>query len=158
MLIALQKLFAFSFNESLSSSQFSPSFKCANITPIFKEQSRNHENNYRPVSILPVVSKIFEKLMNNQLSTYFEKILLNFSVVSRKVSVPNTASFWWLKNGNMLSISVKSLELYSQIYLKDLTVNLLIAKLNAYGPSLSALKLVHSYLQKRKQRTKNGIV
>ena len=33
----------------------------------------------------------------------------------------------------------------------------LIAELNAYGLSLSALKVVHSYLQKRKQRTKNGI-
>ena len=35
--------------------------------------------------------------------------------------------------------------------------DLLIAILNAYGLSLSALKLVHNYLQKRKQRTKNGI-
>ena len=35
--------------------------------------------------------------------------------------------------------------------------DLLIAKLNAYGLSLSALKLVHNYLQKRKQITKNGI-
>ena len=34
--------------------------------------------------------------------------------------------------------------------------NLLIAKLNAYGLSLSTLKLVHSYLQNRKQRTKLG--
>ena len=34
--------------------------------------------------------------------------------------------------------------------------DLLIAKLNAYGLSLPALKLVHNYLQNRKQRTKNG--
>ena len=34
--------------------------------------------------------------------------------------------------------------------------DLLIAKLNAYGLSLTALKLVHRYLQNRKQRTKNG--
>ena len=35
--------------------------------------------------------------------------------------------------------------------------DLLIAKLNAYGLSLPALKLVHSYLRKHKHRTKNGI-
>ena len=35
--------------------------------------------------------------------------------------------------------------------------DLLIAKLNTYGLSLSALKLAHNYLQIRKQRTKNGI-
>ena len=45
---------------------------------IFKEQSRNHKNNYRSLSILLAVSKIFEKLMNNQLSTYFEKNLSKF--------------------------------------------------------------------------------
>ena len=66
------------FNESISSSKFPSSFECANITPIFKDQSINHKNNYRLVSILPVVSTIFEKLMNNQLSTYFEKILSEF--------------------------------------------------------------------------------
>ena len=54
------------------------------MTPTFKDQSRNHKKNCRPVSILPVVSKIFEKLMNNQLSTYFEKIILVVFIIRRK--------------------------------------------------------------------------
>ena len=57
------------FNDSVNSSKFPSSFKCANITPIFKNESRNHKTNYRPVSILPIVSKIFEKIMSNQLSS-----------------------------------------------------------------------------------------
>ena len=36
------------FNESINSSKFPLSFKLANITPIFKNESRNHKNNYRP--------------------------------------------------------------------------------------------------------------
>ena len=60
------------FNDSANSSKFPSFFKCANITPIFKNESRNHKTNYRTVSILPIVSKITEKIMNNQLSTYFE--------------------------------------------------------------------------------------
>ena len=50
------------FNDSVNSSKFPFSFKCGNITPFFKNESRNHITNYRPVSILPIVSQIFEKL------------------------------------------------------------------------------------------------
>ena len=50
----------------------------ANITPIFKNQSRNHKNNYKSVSILTILSKIFEKVMNKELSIHFEKILSKF--------------------------------------------------------------------------------
>ena len=49
--------------------------KCANITPVFEKGCRNLKENYRPVSILPVISKIFVKLMSKQLSTFFESIL-----------------------------------------------------------------------------------
>ena len=66
------------FNDSVNPSKFLSSFKCTNITPIFKNKSRNRKANYRPVSILPIVSKIFEKSMSNQLSTYFEKIHSKF--------------------------------------------------------------------------------
>ena len=66
------------FIESISSSKFRSSFKCANITHIFKDQLRNHKINYKAVSILPRVLKIFEKLMNNQPSRYFKKILSSF--------------------------------------------------------------------------------
>ena len=61
------------FNESINSSKFPLSFKLANATPVFKNESRNHKNNYRPVSILPLISKVFEKIMNKQLSIYFER-------------------------------------------------------------------------------------
>ena len=44
----------------------------------------------------------------------------------------------------------------TQQILQNSRHDLLIAKINAYGLSLRALKLVHNYLQNRKQRTKNG--
>ena len=55
------------FNDSVNYSKFPSFFKYANITPIFKNECRNHKTNYRPVSIAPIVSKIFEKTMSNQL-------------------------------------------------------------------------------------------
>ena len=60
------------------------SFKLANITPVFKNESRNHKNNYRPVGILPIISKVFEKIINKQLSIYFEEILSKFQCGFRK--------------------------------------------------------------------------
>ena len=47
------------FNESINSSKFSLSFILANITPVFKNESRNLKNNYRPVNILPLIPKEF---------------------------------------------------------------------------------------------------
>ena len=53
-------------------------------THVFKNESRNYKNNYRPVSILPLISKVFEKIMNKQLSIYFEEILSKFQCGFRK--------------------------------------------------------------------------
>ena len=41
------------------------------IFPIFKKGDVNSLNNYRPISLLPAISKIFERLIYNQLYTYF---------------------------------------------------------------------------------------
>ena len=45
--------------------------KSACITPIFKGGSRMTVSNYRPVSILPILSKILEKLMQDRLNNFF---------------------------------------------------------------------------------------
>ena len=50
-------------NETICSSKFPTFFKFANVTPVFKQGSRNQKDNYRPISILPIISKIFEKLI-----------------------------------------------------------------------------------------------
>ena len=51
------------FNETICSSKFPTSFKFANVTPVFKQGSRNQKDKYRPISILPIISKILEKLI-----------------------------------------------------------------------------------------------
>ena len=56
----------FMFNTSLETSQFPDSWKNARITPIFKDGDRAEKSNYRPISVLPVISRLFEKLVFNQ--------------------------------------------------------------------------------------------
>ena len=59
-----------SFNTSVTNSEFPSSFKQANITSVFKKGERYSKDNYRPVSILPNVSKIFERFMFRHIKIY----------------------------------------------------------------------------------------
>ena len=50
----------------------------AKVSPIFKNGSKSHLNNYRPLSVIPTVAKIFEKIIYDQLYQHLnENGLLN---------------------------------------------------------------------------------
>ena len=55
-------LFA-NFNDIILISLFPEQLKFANIKPVFKKDSQNDKRNYRPVSILSNISKIYERLL-----------------------------------------------------------------------------------------------
>ena len=63
------------FNNSLFSSYFPSNLKNADITPVLKKKDRENVENYRPVSILPVLSKVYERCMYDQMYAYLNKIL-----------------------------------------------------------------------------------
>ena len=72
------------FNEAVDSSKFADFFKSADISAAFKQGSRNKKENYRPISILPLIPKIFEKIICRQLSNHFDNILSKFQCGFRK--------------------------------------------------------------------------
>ena len=49
------------FKVSIKQGIFPESLKIARVTPIFKSGGKDNESNYRPISILPVFSKVFQK-------------------------------------------------------------------------------------------------
>ena len=61
-------------NSLIKSSLFSSCLKTADITPISKKRKRDLKDNYRPVSILPILSKLSERSMFKKISEFFEKI------------------------------------------------------------------------------------
>ena len=61
-------------NKSFENGAFPDCLKEANVTPIFKKDDPLDKENYRPVSILPLLSKVFEKLIYKQLSNYTESL------------------------------------------------------------------------------------
>ena len=60
------------YNNSILESTFPSSLKLADITPAHKKKETTFKDNYRPVSLLPSVSKIFEHNMADQISNFFE--------------------------------------------------------------------------------------
>ena len=64
--------------------KFPDCLKLANVTPVFKKGAPTSKNNYRPVSILPILSELFESLISKQLSEFSESILSIFQCGFRK--------------------------------------------------------------------------
>ena len=61
-------------NMSINQSVFPDKLKKAQVTPLYKKNDRLLKTNYRLVSVLCIFSKIFEKLLEQQLSDFFENI------------------------------------------------------------------------------------
>ena len=60
------------FNKSIQTGVFPNCWKKGNIIPVHKKDSKSLINNYRPISLLPIFSKIFEKLIYNSLFKHFK--------------------------------------------------------------------------------------
>jgi hypothetical protein len=152
----ISKPLAFVLNHCMNEGYFAPSLKVSKVTPIFKKGDKNFVNNYRPISIVPIFSKIFESIMYNQLSGYFESHnLISDSQYGFRQGKNTTSA--------VLNIIDHSLEAFERkdsvsLVLCDLSkafdsvpFDILIQKLSFYGVSDSSLKLIKSYLSNRLQ-------
>ena len=72
------------FNNSLSCFTFPTAMKYAEVTPIHKKDDKTDKENHRPISILPNLSKVYERLMYNQIYPYFQTIFSKFQCGFRK--------------------------------------------------------------------------
>ena len=129
----------------------------AYVTPLHKKGKKDLQENYRPVSILPIFFKVFERRMFAKMSHFFDNILSKQQCGFRKGYSTQQCLLAVLEKWKQ---AVESGQMFGAL-LTDLSKafdcldhELLIAKLNVYGFSLPALKLVHDYLSKRKQKTK----
>ena len=66
------------FNKCIIDGKFPDQLKKADVSPVFKKGNHNDKTNYRPVSILPSLSKIYERLLYNQTSRMTENALSIF--------------------------------------------------------------------------------
>ena len=131
--------------------------KIANITPVHKKDEPTDKETYRPVSVLPLLSKVFEGLLYDQLSEYLEKYLNTLLCGFRNSHSIQHALFkllqgWQEELGKSGFVGTILTDL-SKAY-DCLPHDLLVAKFEAYGMYKTGLNLIHNYLSNRKQRTK----
>ena len=126
---------------------FPNELKQADIKPIYKKESRNEKENYRPITFSPNLSKIFERCMYDQLKNHFDKLLSKYQCGFRERFSTQHCLL------AMIEKLRKSLESRgaSAALLTDLSKafdclphDLLIAKLHASGIKKSSLKLLFS--------------
>ena len=143
-------------NLSIQTSTVPMDFKTARVVPLYKKGDKNNESNYRPVSILPVISKIFERIIYNQLNDFLcsHNLIYEYQSGFRRSYSTDTA-LTYLSDRIRLNMDAG---LYTGIVLIDLqkafdTVdhNILALKLNALGLDRSAVAWFESYLSDRQQ-------
>ena len=151
-------------NQCISEGVFPKTLKKAIVTPIFKKGDISALSNYRPISLLPIVSKIFEKCLANKISGFFENNSLFFN-----------GQFGFRKGRdtiqgilNLISNIYDSFEdmTYASAVLCDLSKAfdcvshaILLGKLPYYGFCNSSIRVLKSYLEGRTQVVRvNGVL
>lgn len=133
-------------------------FKLAIIKPIYKKKGeRTSKENYRPIALLSVLSKILERVIANQLIHYFEKEHLIAHNHHGYIKGKNTESAIIQildkiikKLNNKEKVAAVHIDLSKAF--DNLNHALLLDKLSSYGVRGLALKLISSYLSGRRQR------
>ena len=147
------------FNLSMSAGVFPEQWKIARIAPIYKDGQSDIRSNYRPISVLPVISKLFEKLVNDQ---YYNFLVSNHLLYSHQSSfrrlllvltcLLKCTNDWYLntENGKYTSVDLKKA-------FDTVNDEILVKKLQIYGIRGKELLWFKSYLSHRKQCCKvNG--
>ena len=144
-------------NNSISMSTFPDQLKCAELSPLYKKEDNLNKKNFRPVSILTGISKLYESVVNDQLLEFFSRLFNDLIGAFRKGYSCQSLLVKCIDNWK----SALDKQQYIGALFMDLSKafdclphGLIIAKLHAYGLELPACNLLFSYLHGRKQRVK----
>ena len=143
-------------NQCFHTGTFPDKLKTAKVTPIYKKDEETLLSNYRPVSILPSVSKVFEKIIYNQLYQFFtdQKLFYQSQYGFRQNHSTELAAIELVQK---LTSEMDNNEIPINIYLDlskafdTLDHSILLEKLKIYGVKDQAFNLLSSYLSNRMQ-------
>ena len=138
------------FKSSIDNGIFPSEWKVVRVTPIFKKGAESDLNNYRPISVLPIVSKIFEKIIYQQLYDYLNenKLMINYqfgfrSLYSTQTALLETTNNWSINTDNGLLNGVIFIDLKKAFDTIDHEI--ILRKLVNYGVDENSRRLFASY-------------
>ena len=142
-------IFAKFLVKDIRKGEFPDQLKTADIIPAFKKGGKHDKSNYRPLSILPILSKVYEKCLYKQMENYMENILSNSQCDFRKgfkaqqclIGMIEKAKRIMDKGGHFSVLLTDLSKMFD-----CLPHDLLIAKLDAYGFENDTLYLIFNYL------------
>ncbi len=145
------------FDKTIRTNIFPDDWKLARVTPIFKKGKKDDMDNYRPISVISVVAKIFEKLIFEQLYEYLNNNNLIAAsqsgfrpLHSTLTALMEATDKWSINIDNGLLNGVIFIDLKKAFDTIDHTI--LLQKLQMYGVDQNGIKFFESYLSNRSQR------
>ena len=148
-------------NISIKLGHFPTCWKTSSVVPVPKPSKHNEVANYRPISLLPVVSKLLERHIHQAITTHLNEIrpLSNkqwgFQPGKSTVTALLAVTYDWLKalesRHNVCSIFLDLRKAFNSV-----PHWLLLEKLNTYALDSHILSWLHSYLAERKQHVVVG--
>lgn len=150
-------------NQTLRNGSFPDYLKVALVTPIFKKGDKKDPSNYRPISSLPILSKVFESVIKDQLMDFLEKEHLLCSRQfgfrrhhSSEQLLQSLLTDWRASLDSKTPMFIPALSLDVRKAFDTVNHKLLISKLWQFNLSPDAIGLIQSYLSRRKQSMKVG--
>ena len=142
-------------NESLDSGIFPECLKVAKVIPIFKKGEVDNLNNYRPISLLPVLSKVFEKVLNDKLTKVIDEGFIDEYQFGfrRNHSTEDAVIKFVDKIERDLALGKHVVSVYVDVSkaFDSCDHGILLKKLKRTGLDETGIKLMASYLKNRKQ-------
>ena len=145
------------FEKSIADEVFPSSWKCANVQPVHKKNSRQLKTNYRPISLLPVISKIFEKILfdvtykflneNNLITSNQSGFRPNDSTINQLLSITNEIYVNFENYSETRALFLDISKAFDKVWHKGL-----VFKLQSNGISGKLLGLYKNFLIDRQQR------
>ncbi len=143
-------------NQMLNTGICQDKLKIVKITPIFKKDDKTLFPNYRPISLLPAISKVFEKVIVKQLHQLFIDKKL-FYKAQYGFRTRHSTEFAALELVDRITVEIDKMNTPINIFLDlsksfdTLDHKILLDKLDYYGIKGVAHKLMASYIKNRKQ-------
>ena len=146
-------------NQSISTGIFPDALKIAKVKPLFKKGDKTSLNNYRPISILPTISKLFERAIYIQMYNYFNSnnLLCEQQYGFRSQHSTELATIRLVDyiinhmDDNRLIKTPVAIFLDLSKAFDTLNFDILLYKFKKYGVTGNALSLINSYLTNRYQ-------